>query len=100
VCTKSSVRAFADTVWLYFALACRPQFGLADYGSKDQYTVTSNVNTQDSYNPVSNWINSLSDSGNVSLNLGSPSGDVVSNLVPLVAAVFALLGGLYLITRR
>ena len=80
-----------------------PRLSLLNFfGDDSQKTTNTNTSYQDSFNKTDSWVRSMADSGNVSLSLGGGSGgvsDVLGQIAPLLFAVFALLGGLYLVTR-
>lgn len=99
--TKTPADTSEDPItYLPATPAPRPQYQakfLDAFGSKDQNTTT--TNTYDSYNRNESNVQNTSDSGNTSVSIGGAAGGGVGEIAPLVIGVFALLGGLFLITR-
>ena len=73
---------------------------LSDHIQKTDNNYTS---YQDSFNKTDSWVKSMADSGNTTLTIGAPAAgasDILGQIAPLLFAVFALLGGLWLVTRK
>lgn len=94
---------FALPDWFVSPTTVAPRGGLRRqfldaFGDKSQKTNITSIS--DAYNSTWSQVNNTSDSGNTSVSIGSGSGSGgAADLVPGVIALFAILGGLYLITR-
>jgi len=91
--------------WLrwFLGLVEGPRLSFFDlFGDKSQKTTNTNTSYQDSFNKTDSWVRSMADSGNTNLTIGQPAGGsgMLGDVLPLVIAAFAMLGGLFLITRK
>jgi hypothetical protein len=95
-----SLYHFGQVVWLWGVIQQPSQcLGLADYGKKIG-SITTTTSYANAFNRNDSRIDSLSDSGNVSIGPAGAAESIVSQVLPLLVAAMALLGGLFLISKK